>query len=100
MTQEVSDREDEAEQEEDEMLKIAIKESMITSARKEQAPAVIEKKISEKWQSSPTQDFMASFEPINAEDRQRYEREPVGLKNIGNSKQSLNTLPFPCSMLL
>lgn len=37
--------------------------------------------------NSPTMgDFFQQYEPINAENRQRNDRDPVGLKNVGNSK--------------
>ncbi len=31
-------------------------------------------------------ELIGQYEPLNAEDRQRNDREPVGLKNVGNSK--------------
>lgn len=33
------------------------------------------------------EEFIIYYEPFNAEERQRNDNVPVGLKNIGNSKQ-------------
>ena len=83
---------------EEEMLSIALKESMIGTARKEARPEA-PKVQSATWEMSLTgEDFFANFEPVNAEDRRRIASEPVGLKNIGNSKAKMVNVYF--SMLL
>ena len=47
------------------------------------------------------QEFYQNFEPLNPEERQRQQDEPVGLKNVGNSKQrSVRSSPYSYSMLL
>jgi hypothetical protein len=37
-----------------------------------------------------TANFLVNFEPLNPDERQRTNAEPVGLKNIGNSKLVFN----------
>lgn len=70
------------------MLSIALKESMIGTARRDAKPEA-PKPQNGGWETSlTTEDFFANFEPVNAEDRRRTGSEPVGLKNIGNSKVS------------
>jgi hypothetical protein len=39
-------------------------------------------------QESEELKFLKEFEPLNPDERQRNEGEPVGLKNIGNSKNN------------